>query len=218
MLKFSCLPSMKSYMFAPIHIKSSPKVKLGQVQTFLKITRLASRMSYIGPNSHEKLTKSDISKSLESVWTFLKITHLVSRKQHLVIIGPNSHISQVVHIGPGFWVKGWVLWWTIISAKTLLGKIFNMTIWDCIVLLTYIFVYFHVGAPFEESIIWNNKYFPVIPVGSLIYSNQQVWTCNIWYIYNYFNTYKHSYEAYNIMMMGDKTLLAYHVATGLLLA
>ena len=51
-------------------MKSWPKVKLGQVQvgsniaqihTLLRITHLANRKSYlviIGPNSHEKLTKS----------------------------------------------------------------------------------------------------------------------------------------------------------------
>ena len=43
-----------------------PKVKLGQVQVgsnIAKITHLAHRKSYmviIGPNSHEKLTKSEI--------------------------------------------------------------------------------------------------------------------------------------------------------------
>ena len=51
-------------MFAPIHMKSWPKVKLGQVQVGSNIAQnLAHRKSFlviIFPNSHEKLTKSEI--------------------------------------------------------------------------------------------------------------------------------------------------------------
>ena len=70
------------------------QVKLESVQTLLRITRLAHKKSYlviIFPNSHEKLTKSEIRSSWESVWTLLRITRLVHTKSYLAIIGPNSH-------------------------------------------------------------------------------------------------------------------------------
>ena len=55
-------------LFAPSHMKSLPKVKLGQVQVGSNIAQnhsyhLAHRRSYlviICPNTHEKLTKNEI--------------------------------------------------------------------------------------------------------------------------------------------------------------
>ena len=56
-------------LFAPIHMKSWPKVKLGKVQVGLNIARSHSythRKSYLAiicPYSHEKLTKGEIRSS-----------------------------------------------------------------------------------------------------------------------------------------------------------
>ena len=51
------------YLFAPIHMKSSPKVKLGKVQVGSNIAQNHSSSPYlviICKNSNEKLTKSEI--------------------------------------------------------------------------------------------------------------------------------------------------------------
>ena len=61
--------SKKIHLSVPIHMKSWPKSKSGQVElvwTLLRITRLDPSQSYlviICPNSHEKLTKSEIRSS-----------------------------------------------------------------------------------------------------------------------------------------------------------
>ena len=62
-------------------MKSWPKVKLGEVQIvrkLLRITRLADRKSYlviICPNSHQKLTKSEIRSSSSRFELVLKRLH-----------------------------------------------------------------------------------------------------------------------------------------------
>ena len=78
------------------------------IRTLLRITRMThikSCLIIIYPNSHAKLTTSEIRSSWTRFWTLLRITFLVHRKSYMVIICHNSQEkltnSELVKVGIG---------------------------------------------------------------------------------------------------------------------
>ena len=84
-------------LFAPIHMKIWPKVKLGQVQVGSNIAQNHSSSPYEVISGHYlpqftwKVDQKWNYVTFKSVRTLLRITHLAHRKSYLVIICPNSH-------------------------------------------------------------------------------------------------------------------------------
>ena len=98
LLRITCLAHRKSYMIiiSPFHMKSWPKVKLGQVEVGSNIAQNHSSSPYEVISGHYlpqciwKVDQTWNLVKLEMVRTLLKITRLTYRKSNLAIIGPNS--------------------------------------------------------------------------------------------------------------------------------